>query len=125
MRFVIAAALSAAVWSMIFDSALLHAHEGHNHAEQAAPVSPPGAARSEGASGTFEVVAIAHGDELSIYLDRCATNEPVDGATIEVETPAGPVTAAGKADEPYLPADVKGAVQLTTPAGKTAQGQFK
>lgn len=40
--------------------------------------------------------------ELVIYLDRFATNEQVDGATIEVETPAGPEPARAIANEPYL-----------------------
>ena len=49
----------------------------------------------------YELVAIARGGDLVIYLDRFATNESVDGASIEVETPAGPEPARAMANEPY------------------------
>ena len=49
----------------------------------------------------FEIVAIARGENLEIYLDRFATNEPVIGATLEVESPGGPVKAAAGADGTY------------------------
>src|SRR5688572_30179382 len=70
-----------------------HGHEGHDHAPQPA-VSANGSPRGEAASELFELVAIAKGEELVVYLDRFATNEPVTEATVEVETPAGPATAA-------------------------------
>ena len=102
MRFRVAAATAAAVVSLFSASALLHAHEGHDHSEQAAPSLPAvHTARGEGASEAFELVAVARRDELSIYLDRFATNEPVDGARIDVETPAGAAIAVAQAGEPY------------------------
>ena len=79
----------------------LLAHEGHDHD------APPPAAisnlapRTEAASEHYELVAIARGGDLVIYLDRFATNESVDGASIEVETPAGPQPARAMANEPY------------------------
>ncbi len=76
------------------------AHEGHDHEEQQ-PVSAGALPRGEADSGAFEIVAIVHGENLEIYLDRFATNEPVAGATIEVESPAGPVKAAASADGTY------------------------
>ena len=60
------------------------AHEGHNH-EEPPPVSAGALPRGETDSSAFELVAIARGESLDIYLDRFATNEPVTGATIEVE----------------------------------------
>ena len=63
--------------------------------------SPNLAPRAEAASEHYELVAIARGGDLVIYLDRFATNESVDGASIEVETPAGPQPARAKANEPY------------------------
>ena len=48
-------------------------------------------------------MAVARGESLEIYLDRFATNEPVTGATIEVESPGGPVKAAEGPDGPYGP----------------------
>jgi hypothetical protein len=77
------------------------AHQGHDHE------APPPAAisnlapRTEAASDLHELVAIARDGDLVIYLDRSETNEPVDGASIEVETPEGPEPARAMANEPY------------------------
>src|SRR6185295_12747219 len=76
------------------------AHEGHDHEEQQ-PVSAGALPRGEADSGAFEIVAIVRGENLEIYLDRFATNEPVTGATLEVESPGGPVKAAAGADGTY------------------------
>jgi RND family efflux transporter MFP subunit len=92
MRFLFAAALSAAVFIGL-QAAPARAHEGHDHAEPKMVAAAGTTARGEAASAAFELVAIARGDALAIYLDRFATNEPVEGATINVETPAGPVVA--------------------------------
>jgi multidrug efflux pump subunit AcrA (membrane-fusion protein) len=79
----------------------LSAHEGHDHAEQAAAPPQGSAARAESTSADFELVAVAGGAELLFYLDRFATNEPVEGATLEVETPEGPAKAEVEAGGPY------------------------
>jgi cobalt-zinc-cadmium efflux system membrane fusion protein len=76
------------------------AHEGHDHEEQQ-PVSAGALPRGEADSDAFEIVAIVRGENLEIYLDRFATNEPVAGATVEVESPGGPVKAAAGADGTY------------------------
>ncbi|XSC44953.1 efflux RND transporter periplasmic adaptor subunit [Bradyrhizobium sp. RDT10] len=76
------------------------AHEGHDHEEQQ-PVSAGALPRGEAASDAFEIVAIVRGENLEIYLDRFATNEPVTGATLEVESPSGSVKAAEGADGTY------------------------
>ena len=75
-------------------------HEGHDHEEQQ-PVSAGALPRGEADSGAFEIVAIVRGENLEIYLDRFATNEPVAGATVEVESPGGPVKAEAGADGTY------------------------
>jgi len=77
------------------------AHEGHDHGAPPPPAISNLAPRTEAASEQYELVAIARGGELVIYLDRFATNESVDGASIEVETPAGPEPARAMANEPY------------------------
>jgi RND family efflux transporter MFP subunit len=82
-----------------------HAHEGHDHGAPAAASPASVAARGEAASENFELVAVAQGAELIIYLDRFASNEPAAGAAIEVETPEGPAKAEAKDDGTYrLPA---------------------
>ena len=96
MRCVIAAALGAA--ALIALSAVSRAHEGHDHGPEPKPSQAEATPRGAASSDKFEVVAVAQGGELVIYLDRFATNEPIRGAKIEVETPEGPAAAAEEAD---------------------------
>ncbi len=81
------------------------AHEGHDHGAPAAAAPASVAARGEAASERFELVAVAQGAELIIYLDRFASNEPAGNAAIEIETPDGPARVEAKDDGTYrLPA---------------------
>ena len=90
---------------LIMIPAPLSAHEGHNQETAPLPTSGSFAARGESSSETFELVAVVQGRELVIYLDQFATNEPVADATIEVETPAGPVAVQTRTGDAYrLPA---------------------
>jgi cobalt-zinc-cadmium efflux system membrane fusion protein len=82
--------------SLLADNA--RAHEGHDHGPPAAAAPASVTARGEAVSERFELVAVAQGTELIIYLDRFASNEPAAGATIEVETPDGPAKAEAKGD---------------------------
>ena len=92
------AAICLAALTILFSANRLSAHEGHD----AVPtVGASIAARGESASDTFEIVAVAEGTVLAVYLERFATNEPIDDAAIEVETPDGPVTANGHTGDAY------------------------
>lgn len=91
MRFAIAAALGAA--TLVAATAASHAHEGHDHGSQSALARPDAAPRGEATSSIFELVAVAQGTDLVVYLDRFSTNEPVPDATVEIETPVGPAVA--------------------------------
>ncbi|QDI82408.1 efflux RND transporter periplasmic adaptor subunit [Methylorubrum populi] len=83
----------------------VHAHEGHDHGAAPPPVSKTIVPRGEALSDTFELVAIPRDGTLTLFLDRFRTNEPVPGATIEVETPDGPKVATATPDGGYaLPA---------------------
>ena len=93
MSFRFATAFGAAALFLALSAGIGRAHEGHDHGPQPALAPANVAPRGEAASQEFELVAVAQGAELVIYLDRFATNEPVAGATIEVETPEGPKTA--------------------------------
>jgi membrane fusion protein, heavy metal efflux system len=94
----------AAVAALCAAIAPAFAHEGHDHGEQPA-VSAGALPRGEADSNAFEIVAVVRGDHLEIHLDRFATNEPVTGAVVEVETPDGSVKATANADGTYrLPA---------------------
>ncbi len=101
MRSSFRAALCAVALASFSASSSLLAHEGHEHDAPVVAVISNLAPRAEAASELYELVAIARAGELVVYLDRFATNESVDGATIEVETPAGPETARAMANEPY------------------------
>ena len=73
------------------------AHEGHDHGGQADAFPKAGSTpRLESTSGPFELVALLQKGELVIYLDRFESNDPVVGATVTVETPAGSVAANAK-----------------------------
>jgi cobalt-zinc-cadmium efflux system membrane fusion protein len=101
------AAVLAAAAVLASVAGLARAHEGHNHAEQPGAVSGPTGARGESVSGAFELVAIARGTVLHIYLDQFATNAPVADADITVETPAGskpatPSEGKYRLDAPFL-----------------------
>lgn len=77
------------------------AHEGHDHEAPPAPVGQTASPRAEATSNAFELLVLARDATLLIYLDRFRTNEPVEGATIQVDTPAGSATATVRPDEPY------------------------
>jgi cobalt-zinc-cadmium efflux system membrane fusion protein len=90
-------AVSAAL--LLLASAQVSAHEGHEHE----PTPPPArmAARGEAQSEALELVAVAEGNAIAIYLDRFTSNEPVGRAAIEVETPAGSIAARAEAGDVF------------------------
>ena len=66
--------------------ALAHGGEDHSHDEaSAAQAFVSGQPRIETATETFEIVGQLKGGELSLLIDRFATNEPVLNGTVEVE----------------------------------------
>lgn len=96
------AALCAAVLMLSLAAGPSLAHEGHSHNDTPAPAAAAGAApRGEVASEQHELVVVARDGELVAYLDHAATNEPIEAATVEVETPAGKQALQAKAGEPY------------------------
>ena len=101
MRFLFRAALCAVALASFSGSGSLLAHDGHDHGEPPPAAVSNTAPRTEAASEHYELVAIARGGDLVIYLDRFATNESVDGASITVETPAGSEPVRAMANEPY------------------------
>lgn len=95
------AVFTAALTILLTAQQYLVAHEGHDHDAAPPPTTATIAPRGEATSEAFELVAIAEGGELAIYLDRFADNEPVEGAAIEVETPDGPLMAQAELGKPY------------------------
>lgn len=75
------------------------AGEGHDHGESKTPAAAAAASpRFHAHSDLFEVVGVLKGDELSITIDRYATNEPVLNAKVEIESGALKKTATFHAD---------------------------
>ncbi|WP_368419539.1 efflux RND transporter periplasmic adaptor subunit [Rhodovarius sp.] len=74
-------------------------HEGHSHGDEPAP--PAAAApRAEAHSDLFEIVAVLGPDRrLWLYLDRHATSEPIDRATVQVSLDGEDLGTATRASE--------------------------
>lgn len=76
--------LALALLAVLLTPPVAHAGPGHDHGEEAA-AQANAMPRVVADSDLFELVGIlGEGGTLTIYLDRTATNEPVDGAEIEV-----------------------------------------
>src|SRR5258707_13603207 len=71
-----------------------------DHAEAAAPPSAGSVTqRFVAKSEDFELVGVAQGKTLTIYLDRFRDNSPVSGARLEVGTTDGKSAVASPASE--------------------------
>jgi membrane fusion protein, heavy metal efflux system len=84
-----------------FGASLAAAHEGHDHGAPPPPVSVTIAPRADASSADFELVAIARGATVRIYLDTFRGNETVRDADIEVDGPSGTVKASATSDGAY------------------------
>ncbi|MGR6431954.1 efflux RND transporter periplasmic adaptor subunit [Rhizobium sp. PAMB 3174] len=93
-------ALAATLVSFIASPAV--AHEGHDHGAPPPPVSASIAPRADAATADLELVAVARGEQLWIYLDSFRENQPIDGASIEIDGPAGTFTAEAVGDGVYM-----------------------
>lgn len=79
------------------------AHEGHDHGS--APAARASAPSAEARTDSFALSAVAVTGAVLLHLDHPASNEPLSGAQIEVETPEGPARAAPDGSGTYrLPA---------------------
>lgn len=78
------------------------ADDGHNHG--AAPAGAEGQAspRVQAHSDLFELVGVVEKGQMTVYLDRYATNEPVTNAKIEFEAGAQKGVASPQPDGTYL-----------------------
>lgn len=77
------------------------AHEGHDHGAPPPPVTATIAPRAEASSDLLELVVVARGEELVIHLDEYRTNMPIQGAAIEIDSPAGVLKARPVSDGVY------------------------
>ncbi|MBC7637672.1 MAG: efflux RND transporter periplasmic adaptor subunit [Acetobacteraceae bacterium] len=91
----------AAVLLLAAMPAPVAAHEGHDDPEPI--IIGPSLPRAEAASDDFEVVAVLADRQLTIYLDRFATNETIAAATIAVSAAGGdPVYAEAQPDGSFV-----------------------
>ena len=97
----LAAALSAAAMLLCLWAGTARAHEGHDHGDEAKSAPAVTAPRGMSSSDAFELVAVARNGALTVFVDRTVSNEPVTGATVQAETPDGPVTATPMPDGAY------------------------
>jgi hypothetical protein len=90
-RAFVALLAAAVLWAAV--SVPPQAHEGHDHGAPPPPVTRTIAPRAEASSPDLELVAVARGAELILHLDTFRENEPVAGAAIEIDVPAGILSA--------------------------------
>ncbi|AWN35161.1 efflux RND transporter periplasmic adaptor subunit [Methylobacterium radiodurans] len=93
------AVLTLALWACAPTTSF--SHEGHDHGSEAQ--GPPMSTAPRGTSSTdaLELVAIARGGRLAVFLDRAGTNEPVTDAAVQAETPEGPAAGTPMPDGSY------------------------
>lgn len=101
MSFRFAAAFGAVAITFAYAAGPALAHEGHEKRDAAAVSSEGSTAGTASTSTRFELVALATPSGLDIYIDEFATNAPVDGASVEIDTPEGPRTVRSQPGQPY------------------------
>ena len=80
---------------VLTSKAMAHGDEDHSHGDTpAAQAQGTGQPRVEAATESFELVGYLQGGELSVFVDRFETNEPVLDGQLEVELDGA--KAAGK-----------------------------
>lgn len=94
-------ALVLLVMSLGWQYAPASAHEGHDHGPPPPPLPTTVKPRVAVHSDAYELVAIANGQQLIIYLDRYATNVPVADARIEIMTGSATFSASPQPDSTY------------------------
>lgn len=80
------------------------AHEGHDHGAPPPPVSATIAPRADASTVDIELVAVARGERLEIFLDSFKGNEPISGASLEIDSPAGTIKAEAMGEGTYVAA---------------------
>lgn len=78
------------------------AGDGHDHGDEKPVAAGTASPRMSAHSELFELVGIVDKGQMTVYLDRYATNEPVLGAKIEYESGTNKGVATAQADGTYL-----------------------
>lgn len=92
----------AALAALVVATAGLQAFAAGDHDHgPAAPAAGDASPRFEAYSDLFELVGVVEKGQLTVHLDRYATNEPIAGAKIEFESGADKGVAAPQPDGTY------------------------
>jgi hypothetical protein len=78
------------------------AHEGHDHGAPPPPVSTTIAPRADASTVDLELVAVARGERLELFIDSFKGNEPISGAMLEIDSPSGTLTAEASGEGAYV-----------------------
>lgn len=81
---------------------LSFAGEGHDHGDAAPAAAGAASPRVEAHSDLFELVGVVDKGQMTVWLDRYASNEPVPGAKIDYEAGASKGVAQPQPDGTYL-----------------------
>ncbi|AXK38074.1 hypothetical protein [Crenobacter cavernae] len=91
------------LFTLLFTPLLAFAHAGEDHGDGSKPaVAANVAPRAEAQTELFELVATPGNGRLTVYLDRFASNEPVTGARVEVESGSWKAVAQAADNGSYL-----------------------
>ena len=95
------AAIILVAFLLAFTAFINPAWAGPGHGDEPATAVGTVSPRISAHSDLFELLGMVEGNELKIYLDRYATNEPVTNAKIEVEVGSIKGVAVAQADGSY------------------------
>lgn len=98
----LAGARLAAIFGLLATAMPSFAGDGHDHDAEKPAAAGTASPRLSAHSDLFELVGVVDKGQMTVYLDRYATNEPVLGAKIEYESGANKGVAAPQADGTYL-----------------------
>ncbi len=93
---------TAAVFLLVTVAGLAMAGPGHEGGDQAPAAASTASPRIQAHSDLFELVGIVDNGQMTVYLDRYATNETLANARIEFEAGADKGVAQPQADGSYL-----------------------
>jgi membrane fusion protein, heavy metal efflux system len=93
--------LTLALVGLVYTAGAALAHEGHDHGPPPAPLPAATKPRVAVQTDAFELVGIMANGQMSLFLDKFATNEAVTDAEIEILAGADSVKAEPRADGSY------------------------
>jgi hypothetical protein len=114
-------ALRALILSLLLFAngpAAAHGDDGHSHGDEPAPALIASSPTMEAQSESFELVATLHPDELSVFVDRYASNEALLGAKLELDAGGRKYSAVFHADHGDYAFDDAALLELLSEAGE-------